>query len=280
MYAQAVAVWGEPLRRRRSDRGGSSAMAKIAIDADAMFRAFTALGYKMIVYYLDRNTGAVVPRQTERRVEYKPRELPKLDQEAERPKPASPFAEVPLPAGRKDLFGDGIPQQRRDPFSGDFWKKPEKPKLNLFGDGPARPIGPPKGPLFKDPPPVESNAARSDGAAPGGIVAPTADEAPEELEGGRLLLIRPVPEKTQYEWMAEFAKDCGDPEIRDRLREAMAGAKEPHRGFFSVLSRYGRLRDQWERFYRRKALDRAEEWLRQKGIEYVLVEARPTDRVL
>ncbi|MCX7806293.1 MAG: UPF0158 family protein [Planctomycetota bacterium] len=256
-------------------------MAAIRIDADAMFRAMTAEGYKMIVYYLDRETGAVVPKQAERRLEAARKPAPTMAEETERrSKKAGPFHEVAAPVEKKkDLFADGSPPPKKDPFAGDFWKPVGKPKLDLFGDGPPKPVGPPKGPLFKD---ASGEKAAAGGPAAGTLpsepVAPTVNDAPERLEGGRLLLIRPIPDTTRREWMAEFAKDCGYPDVRDRLREVLASSKDPGRGFQAVLSRYGRLSEQWERFYRRRALNAAGDWLRDSGIEYELVENAPPDR--
>ena len=274
-------------------------MERIAIDADALFRAATALGYKMVVYYLDREDGKIITRQMERRGDSSrggPGDLgDPTNLQSLRPK-----AGPPLPVQKKaDLFKEGpeILKKRKDPFATDFWKKDTGPKPDLFGEGPAKPVGPPKGFLFKDDassaaevtaagnatngqtPAAEVKppeaAAKTNGHA-AGKPAPTVDDAPDELEGGRCIRVRTITDATQWDWMAAFAKECGDPEIRDKLREAMKKSDQPQRGFFQVLSRYGRLRDQWERFYRRRALDVAEEWLKEIGIEYELVEQHPS----
>ncbi len=257
-------------------------MAAIRIDADALFRAVTAEGYKMIVYYLDRETGAVVPKQAERRLETERKPAATMAEETERrSKKSGPFHEAAAPVEKKkDLFKDGTPMPKKDPFAGGFWKPVEKPKLDLFGDGHPKPVGPPKGPLFKDDGVEKASAPATAGgtAISSESVAATVEDAPEQLENGRLLLIKPVPDAARNEWMTEFAKDCGDPEIRDKLREAMASSKELRRGFLGVLSRYGRLSEQWERFYRRRALDAAGKWLRSAGLEYTLVENAPPER--
>src|SRR3954462_7815745 len=112
-------------------------MAMIKIDADALFRAVTATGFKLLAYNLNLDTGEITSR-TMRPEEIaaapqgpsvKP--LPKMGGDLAPKKDASPFGPLPVDAPKKKLFGDDD-APKKAAFNADFWKRDDNNKKDLF----------------------------------------------------------------------------------------------------------------------------------------------------
>ncbi|MBI3831375.1 MAG: hypothetical protein HY291_17790 [Planctomycetes bacterium] len=83
--------------------------------------------------------------------------------------------------------------------------------------------------------------------------------------------IPPASEEQLLEWMRAFAKDCGDPAIREKLLHAAAGAKAMA-GYERVLRNYQRMNQQWERYLYKQSLHYAAAWLKEMPIQWEIVE--------
>ncbi|MCZ7647507.1 MAG: UPF0158 family protein [Planctomycetota bacterium] len=252
-------------------------MADIRIDADALFRAVTSYDYKLLAYYLDLRSGEVVSRTlTPEEVQEPPpaprvKPLPKgggdPNERKGEPAPFGPGPDVPKKA---DLFKDA-PAQKQDLFGGDFWKREEKAKVNPFGEGGARRESSTKklAALFGEKPP---EAAKASGA-PARKVSPDEGEAwASRLDLSQPLQRIPPADAEQHKvWLDAFARDCGDPKIRDELQAACA-REQPLKAFLRVLRKYQRMEQQWDAYYRRQARHFAEAWLKAFPLSWEIVE--------
>lgn len=253
----------------------------IQIDADALFRAVTATGYKLLAYHLNLKTGEINSRTLRPdEVQAAPtgslvKPLPKMGGDLAPKKDASPFGPVPAVETRKKLFNDDLPKQ--DKFESDFFKRDEKKKPELFGDGgfkresgakrlaeifggpaTAKKVDPFSGP----PAPAPENLQASAVAA--GQPAPPDDPANPRIPA--------APEELQLEWMRTFTRNSGDPEIRDALLRALAGTN-PIPAFEKLLRKHARTGQQWEVYFRKQALDYAEAWISDFRIQWELLES-------
>ena len=269
-------------------------MHPIPIDADAMFRAVTASGYKLLAYNLNLNTGEIVSR-TLRPDEVAPapagslvKPLPKLGGDLAPKKDAAPFGPPPVQT-KKKLFNDedGL---KKPVFDAGFFKREEKKKPNLFADGGfQRENGVKKlaeifgergergeGSSKKPADPFARPAGNGNTDSIGMPDAPAASEmAPDTRQNNSAQHIVHIPsssEEEQVAWMHAFAKHSGDPEIRDALGRALKAAK-PIPAFEKVLRKYQRTGQQWESYFRKQALQYGEAWLSSLGIQWELVES-------
>jgi hypothetical protein len=258
-------------------------MDPIKIDADALYRAVTASGFKLLAFNLNLKTGEIVSRTMRPdEVTSAPqgpsvRPLPKMGGELTPRKEANLFGPTePEAQPKKKLFNDDD-GPKKPAFGGDFFKRDDKKKVDPFGDdGFKRQSGakklaemfseptkksPPPSPFDKAPAPTAPSATTS--SAP-----PTAPSKEEEEVGPRI----PAMSDAQIlEFMMAFAKDYGDPEIRDEMGAAVK-AGSPQAAWTRVMRKYARANQQWENYYRKQALYWAETWLSDLGIAWELIE--------
>jgi hypothetical protein len=260
-------------------------MDTLKIDADALFRAVTATGYKLLAYNLDLRTGEIVsrtlaPDEVKAGVEgpsVKP--LPKMGGDLTPKKDTSLFGPASVSAKPK-LFGDEG-DLKKPAFGGDFWKRDDKGKPALFGEEFKRESGSKKlaeifggAPQPKKPDPFKDKVkdkdkegspakTKADSAAPTSRIPMAADDPYYPR-------IPAATEETNTEWMRSFAREAGDPLLRDELLAALTSAK-PALSFERALRRHLRLEQQWERYLRKQALGSAEVWLASLGVKWELV---------
>src|SRR6185295_7502449 len=111
---------------------------RIRIDADALFRAVTATGYKLLAYNLDLRTGEIVSRTLSpdevkggaEMPSVKP--LPKMGGDLAPKKDSSPFGPPPVDSTKPKLFNDDGPKKAA--FGGEFWKRDDAKKAQPFGE--------------------------------------------------------------------------------------------------------------------------------------------------
>src|SRR6185295_6956049 len=111
----------------------------IKIDADTLYRAVTATNYKLLAYNLNLKTGEIVSR-TMRPDEVADapqgpsvRPLPKMGGELAPKKELNLFGPAdPTPQPKKKLFSDDD-GPKKPGFSGDFFKRDDKKKVDPFG---------------------------------------------------------------------------------------------------------------------------------------------------
>ena len=272
-------------------------MSAIQIDADALFRAVSAHDFKLMAYYLDLRSGELSSRTLApgevKDVPVGPsvQPLPALGADIHEKKGDAPFGPVPVEK-KADLFkDDGGP--KKPAFEGGFWARGEKKKLDPFGDGGPRKVSATKklAEMFGGPS-AETKAhdpfAKQDGTGspgqglpvahgvPGKHPAPAAYAPPASDENSPLLRVPPASEAQHLVWMRAFAKDCGDPQIREKLEHALKGQK-PISGFERALRNYQRMNEQWMRWYYRQALHYARAWLKDLPVQWEIVE-RETPR--
>jgi hypothetical protein len=246
----------------------------IQIDADAFFRALTATGFKLLAYHLNLETGAISTRTLRPdEVQSGPLEpsvkpLPKIGGDLAPKKDALPFGPAPAVEAKNNLFGDAEPPKKRD-LKGEFWEREEKKKPSLFDEEFKRERGEKKlAEIFGQP----AKARRADPfaqAAPSAQTAPQAQPAalPQApADDPKQPRIPAASEKEQEDWMRAYARDCGDPEIREQLQKALKSAK-PSPAFLRAVAKHQRLNQQWERYYRKTALAFGEAWLAALGVE-------------
>ncbi|MGD0092307.1 MAG: hypothetical protein ABSE73_20515 [Planctomycetota bacterium] len=269
-------------------------MSALRIDADALFRAVTASSFKLLVYHLDLESGEVLARtlrpgeipDAPQGPSVKP--LPKLGGDLAPKKDAAPFGPPPVTASRKLFSNDDLP--RKPAFANGFWKREEKKRPNPFGQGgfkresstkrlaeifsakepqknpdPFTPPAPAKPACSAGVPPAsagETPAVRSAGVPP-------ASARPDEMHQPRIPV---ADEAQQLEWVRAFARDFGDPQIREEILHALKTGK-PMSGFERVLRKYQRMNQQWDVYFRKQALACAEAWLETLGVTWELVEA-------
>jgi hypothetical protein len=267
-------------------------MPQIPIDADTLFRAVSATGYKLLAFHLDLNTGKISSR-TLRPEEVAPlpdgpsvKPLPKMGGDLSAVKPNAPPPLAPLPSTqKKKLFADDD-GPKKPKFAGDFWQRDDKKKDDLFKDGGFRRENATKklAEIFGDPKPQKppepastpspAEAAKNPfGEAPKDSVQPIpgisdSTLSPDDPKNPR---IPAATEQLQLQWMFNFARDCGAPEIRDELMTAFK-ATQPASAFERILRKYQRMNQQWDRYFRKQALDYAESWLSDLGIQWELIE--------
>jgi len=274
-------------------------MAAIQINADALFRAVVAHDYKLLAYYLDLRNGEITSRTLmPDEVEELPpgprvKPLPLLGGDLSARKDASPFGPVPV-SKKTDLFKDDEP--KKTSFEGDFWKRENKSKTDLFGGeghkresstkklaelfGEAAPPGEKKDlfalaekpaeeeePKPKDDPEAEEKAPATE--------KPAGEFTAEVNEDSPLQRIPPASFEQHLDWMRAFAQECGDPQIRERLLKALT-AKKPIPAYERALRNYQRMNQQWDRWYRKQALHYAEAWLKAMPVEWEIVEPDAT----
>jgi|GEM_PF-1776148 len=267
-------------------------MAQLKIDPDALFRAITATDYKLLSYSLNLESGEIVSRTLH------PDEvaavaqgsivpaLPKMGGDLTPKKDASPFGALLLEQSEtqkaKNLFKDDTPKKTN--FETDFWKRDEKTKPSIFGEGgfqrenatkklaeifgdaPAKkksdPFARPATPMSAPPTPMP--------VAPQPQLVPLKPSEAPPVQGS-LTRIPAADQPLQLQWMTDFARTCGAPEIRDELLAGLK-TKQPSAGFERVLRKHQRMGQQWERQYRKRALESAEAWLSTLGLQWEFIE--------
>jgi len=278
-------------------------METLQLDGDALFRAVIAYDYKLIAYYLDLRSGEIVSRTLMPDEVQEPppgprvKSLPLLGGDLHERKSEALFADVPGHVQKKpDLFKDEGSKEKS--FEGDFWKRGRSEKKNPFGEefrresstkklaemfGEAPPEQQKPDPSAVKPPTAGAAAAPS---APSGTPASTAAAGPALQAQPADAAYAPVLDLSQplqrippasleqnVEWMRAFAKDCGDPKIKDQLLHALGGGK-PIAAFERTLRQYQRTNQQWDRYYRRQAYHYAGEWLKALPIQWEIVESQ------
>jgi hypothetical protein len=258
-------------------------MSTIRIDADALFRAVTAVSYKLLAHHLDLQTGEILSRTMQAgEVPDAPQgslvpALPKLGGDLTPKKDAAPFGAPPV-ALKKKLFNDDD-GPRKPAFGSEFWKRDEKKKPDIFADGGFRRESGTKklAEMFGEATPKRKHdpfaAASHAPAKTPHPAAPVKQAAPADPPLDETLAPRiPVAgDDTQLAWVRAFAKDFGDPKIRDEILAALKTAK-PMASFERILRKYQRMSQQWERYFRKQALASAEAWVATLGVQWELVE--------
>lgn len=257
-------------------------MEKLRIDAQQMFRAVTATGFKLLAFNLDLRTGEIISRtMTPDEVKAEAagpsvKPLPKMGGELTRktdfiaPSNKPLFDDAPKPAASKPkLFDDDGP--KKSGFDGDFWKRDDKKKPALFGEDFKRENATKKlASLFGEAPKsAQQNKAPKGPAAPMPVSGSGGE--PNATDDPYYPRIPAADEAGMLEWMTTFSKQCGDPQIREELLKALAGAK-PQSAFDRVLRNHIRMAQQWETFLRKTALACAEIWLQSLGVTWEWVE--------
>lgn len=266
-------------------------MGAIRIDADALFRAVVAYDYKLLAYYLDLRSGEVTSRtlMPDEVQELPPgprvKPLPLLGGDLSTKKDSSPFGPLPDVPKKTNLFKDDD-APKKAAFEGGFWKREGGPKKDPFGgEGHKRESSTKKlAELFGEaPPPGEkkdpfaATAKSPEAQAPQPESKPPAAEGPDAAfvahvdESSPLQRIPPANLEQHLDWMRAFAKDCGDPQIREKLLKTL-GAKKPFPAFERALRNYQRMNQQWDRWYRKQALHYAETWLKSMPVAWEIVE--------
>jgi len=275
-------------------------METLQIDGDALFRAVIAYDYKLIAYYFDLRSGEIVSRTLMPDEVQEPppgprvKPLPLLGGDLHERKSDALFADVPGHVQKKpDLFKNEGPQKKA--FEGDFWRRGKSERKNPFGEEFRRESSTKKlaemfgeaPPEQKKPDPLAVKPPAAGAAAPSGAPAAPASTAPAGSApqaqpadaayvpvldlSQPLQRIPPANVEQNLDWMRAFAKDCGDPRIKDQLLHALAGGK-PIAAFERTLRQYQRTNQQWDRYYRRQAYHYAGEWLKALPIQWEIVE--------
>lgn len=259
-------------------------MAALKINADALFRAVISHDYKLMGYYLDLRSGEVVSKTlSPDQVKDVPRgpavkPLPAFGHDINERKGDAPFGPPPVGDKKPDLFKDDGP--KKNDFEGGFWKREGAQKLDPFGDGGYKKESATRklAELFdkKNAAPVKADPfAPKPGAAPAAAEHPASkapalfEAAPAPIDDSEpLQRIPPASEEQLAEWMRHFAKDCGDPEIRDKLLPVAKSLA----GYERVLRNYQRMNQQWERYLFKQSLHYASAWLKDLPIQWEIVE--------
>jgi len=254
-------------------------MAQIKIDANALYRAITATGHKLLAYHLDLTTGEIVSRTLRPdEVSVAPqapsvKPLPKIGGDLERKKAPSPF-DPPVGTPKKKLFSDDN-GPKKPAFGGDFFKRDDKKKADPFGDGGFKKENGIKklAEIFgeaakkKKLDPFAGSVGPNDSGTPG-AAALAADTTPLDPESHPRIPV--ATEAQQAGWRASFVRDCGDPQIRDELQHALASIK-PMEAFERTLRKFARLTQQWDHYHRKQALALAESWLAKLPLTFEVV---------
>ncbi len=83
--------------------------------------------------------------------------------------------------------------------------------------------------------------------------------------------IEPISSRDGWRFMRDFADDVADPQIRERLLDAIHGSGAFGR-FKRALAYHPGLRDAWFRFRDERLLECAREWLASENIDAELVD--------
>lgn len=253
---------------------GARDMSKLKLDADAIYRAVSAHDYKLMAYYLDLRTGEIVSKTlAPDEVKEAPRgpmvqPIPAFGHDINERKGDAPFGPPPVAAAKPGLFKDDGPKKAA--FEGDFWKREGSKKAELFGDGGYRKESASKklAELFGEKP-----ATATPQPPPAAKPVPAADQPPPPPDCNEpLQRIPPASEAQWVVWMQTFAKDCGDPEIREKLETGLRGAK-PLAAFEKTLRHYQRMNQQWDRYIYRQSLHYASAWLKDLPVQWEIVES-------
>jgi hypothetical protein len=248
-------------------------MEPIKIDADALYRAVTATGYKLLAYNLDIKTGEIVSRTMRpEEIANAPqgpsvRPLPKMGGELTPRKEANLFGPAePAAQPKKKLFDDDGP--KKPAFGSDFFKRDDKKKVDPFGaEGYQRQSGAKKlAEIFAEP--AKKSAPPPTPAVPVTPAAPAGPPVPEDPNRPR---IPAISDAQLLEFRVAFAKEFGDPEIRDEMGAAVK-AGTPQAAWTRVMRKHARAGQQWENYYRKQALYWAETWLSDLGVAWELIE--------
>jgi hypothetical protein len=248
----------------------------IIIDTDALFRAVTATGYKLLAYNLNLDTGEVISRTMRPDEVSAPppgpsvRPLPKMGGDLTVKKEFSPFGPAPVEKPKPKLFNDED-GPKKPAFENDFFKRDEKKKPDLFGDGGFKKESGAKklAEIFSKPESTKLDPFAKPAEAPSSEKKDAVAPPPEDPRCPR---IPAVSDEQQLEWMTAFAKEFGDPEIRDEMGRALSSAK-PAAAWEKLLRKHIRAGQQWERYFRRNAIFFAETWLSDLGISWELSDA-------
>jgi hypothetical protein len=249
----------------------------LKIDADALFRAVTSTGYKLLAYNLEVRTGEIVSRTlAPNEVVAAPeapsvKPLPKMGGELAPKKDVSPFGPPPVSSKPKLFADDG---EKKPAFAGDFWKRDDTKKPGIFGDFKRESGSKKLAEIFSGPP----KAAKVDpfSKSPETPIVPAdapVAAIPNTANDPYYPRIPAVSDETQLGWMRQFAKDAGDPQIRDELLAALHTAK-PAAAFDRALRHHQRTSQQWDRYLRKQALASAEAWLATLGVTWELIESK------
>jgi hypothetical protein len=235
--------------------------------------------------------------------------LPVLGGDLHERKGQTPFGPPPV-AKKLDLFKDSAPQPQKS-FGGDFWKHAGHQRVNPFGSegykresavkklaeifGEAPPEQRPGAPAGQPAPsaaagssptpptqpaapthlaPQPHGAKPQPHSAPAAAVhaAPSPEATPAPADAGHALpRIPPADARQHLEWMRAFARECGDPKIREDLQHTLSGQKAAG-AFLRALRKYPRLNEQWEIYYRKQALHYAAVWLKELPVQWEIVE--------
>ncbi|MFH0938971.1 MAG: hypothetical protein V1899_06800 [Planctomycetota bacterium] len=247
----------------------------IKVNADAFFRAVTATGFKLIAYHFNLDTGEIVSRTMRPdEVVVSPemsgvKPLPKLGDDLSPKKNAPPFESRPVVEIKKKLFDD-TDLSKKPAFNTDFWKRNDKEKLKLFGEGFKRASGSRKLAEIFSEPSTTTTAPQASRPTLAHVSPPSAPRiVADDLRHPRI----PVASETdQIEWIRAFAKDFGDPEIRDEIYASLKSAK-PLLSFNKVLRKHQRMSQQWERCFRKTALAYGAAWLSKLDVQWELIES-------
>ena len=266
-------------------------METIKIDADRMFRAVTAGGYKLLAYNFDVRTGEIVsrtltPDEVKAEAEgssVKP--LPKLGWDLARKQafvaPSNaPLGAAPISSKPKLFAEDDTPKS--EAFGSDFWKRDAKGKPALFAEGFKKENATKKlAEIFGGKPALEQKSGTaSDSSArkrtrPDGKPRSALAHAPDDPYYPRV----PVADEAALrDWMRDFGMQYGDPQIREQLLAALAGAK-CEASFERVLRQHPRMAQQWEKHLRKMALACADVWLESLGLKWEWVESEEARRL-
>jgi hypothetical protein len=86
----------------------------------------------------------------------------------------------------------------------------------------------------------------------------------------RYRAIEPISSRDGWRFMRDFAQDVADPDVRERLLDAIHGSGAFGR-FKRVLSYHDQLRAAWFRFRDERLLECAREWLASENVDAELV---------
>lgn len=264
-------------------------MAGLRIDADALFRAVTSHDFQLLAYYLDLRSGEVSTRTLSPDDVKEPppgpsvKPLPVLGGDLTKSKGDAPFGPVEGEK-KKDLFGDE-PTERKDPFGGSFWQRDTDRKSSPFGEFKREQGSKKLAEIFEDAPKSTENkdpftpkdeamkAPFDEGSAKPANPDPFEKAVPPEVDADEpLQRIPPATEEQNLEWHQVFARECGDPEIREVLEKAL-NAKKPFSAFQRTIRKYQRMNQQWDNYYRKQALFYASEWLKGLPIQWEIVDS-------
>lgn len=246
---------------------------KRIVDADGLFRAATAGDYRVLAHYLSTETGEILSRAVAHDPRGAPLEAPKLGDYAPsenagetdgKPDPVAEFRARKLKE-KKPLFTDD--GSREASFQGGFWERAKKEVRNPLGEGAVETAAERQrlARLFADDaekPKTANPFGDDEGAARAADAAAPPGDAAGETSSEYLHRVPVAEPELWRKWRLRFTeREVGDPDIRDRLRRALArdNAEEE---FAELMRRYPRTEEQWLRYVRKQTLIAAGEWLK------------------